>query len=340
MTGRPRPLPPELPYTVFTATEARRAGISASRLRASDLRSLGHDLWARTDGTVTERDIVAALCRRDRHVFAAGLTAARLWGFPLPGSLGRDVVAAPSSPRRVDGRWVYRPGGRAVDTRIHMGTSGTLRRESALVRWSRLSVDHLRLGGEPGVRLTSRIRTLLDLAGILGQDDLVIIGDHLVRMPRPALEGRADPHATVDELAEIAGHFHGRGAGSLREAMAQARVSSDSPAETRLRLAVVRAGLPEPLVNVRAVVNSGEGRELVDLGEPDLHWPRWRVALEHEGPRHLRAEQLPRDIARAERREKAGWIEVRTTAGDLGAGCRKGVARVRDALLRQGWQPS
>ncbi|MGO1200609.1 MAG: hypothetical protein ACTMKY_12010, partial [Dermabacteraceae bacterium] len=105
-----------------------------------------------------------------------------------------------------------------------------------------------------------------------------------------------------------------------------------------LRLAVVRAGLPAPLANVRVEQVQSEGTVL-DLGEPDLHWPQWRVALEHEGPTHLVRNQVPKDIARGERRRDAGWIEVRTTFADLPHGCRSAVARVRRALESQGWRP-
>ena len=343
----PRPLPPELDHAVFTTTEARRAGVPTTRLRANDLRSLGSELWARKGRTVTEREIVAALCRRDDDVFAVGLTAARLWGLPLPGDLGKQVVSAPGHARRVNGRTVHRPRGKSVDTRIHLGTSGTRRRETALVRWSRrtLTSDVLSgppqgLVGPPAVRLAPRIRTLLDLAGLLRHDDLVSIGDHLVRRPRRTFEGRTDPYVTPDQLIRAASVFHGLGALKARAVIAQVRVGSDSPAETRLRLAFLRAGLPEPLLNVRATVEGDAGGELLDLGEPDLHWPQWRVAVEHEGPSHLRAEQLPKDIARGELRARAGWIEVRTTAEDLHHHGRRAVARVRNALLRHGWAPS
>ena len=120
--------------------------------------------------------------------------------------------------------------------------------------------------------------------------------------------------------------------------MQMVRMSSDSPAETRLRLAFVRAGLPEPLANTRLRVAAERGVGLVDLGEPDLQWPQWRVVVEHEGPRHLRPEQLARDIERTERRRDAGWLEVRTTARDLRNECRSAIVRTRAALTNRGWR--
>lgn len=340
MTGRPRPLPPALPLPVFTTAEALAAGVSASRLRAADIRSLDRGLWALGERPITEADIVAALCRRDRDAFAAGLTAARLWGVPLPGVLADEVVSAPATSRRDHGRSVHRPRGRTVDIRIHLASPAAPRRGTALVRWSRLEATPVSLEKGPTVRVTSRIRTLLDLSGVLRHEALVAIGDHLVRHPRQEFERRSKPYASLEELLEAAGAFHGRGARRLRAAVTQMRLGSDSPAETRLRLALVKAGLPEPLANERPVGGVDRLGTEIDLGQPDLHWPRWRVAVEHDRPTHLTPEQQAKDIARGERRSRAGWVEVRTMAEDLQYGCRKAVNRVRDALLRQGWTPS
>lgn len=340
MPGRPRPLPDALPFPVFTTVEARRAGVPASRLRAADLRSVDRGLWARISHPVTEADIVAALCRCDSDVFATGLTAARLWKIPLPGALDDEAVPSPRPPRIERGRLTYRPGGRSVDTRIHLASPNAFRQGTALIRWSQLDVDPVTLGTMPAVRLTSRARTLLDLAGLLQPEALVAIGDHLVRRPREEFEGRSEPFMTLPELRRMADDFHGRGARKLREAVDRVRVSADSPAETQLRLAVVAAGLPEPRANERATSGPGAADGEQDLGEPDLHWPQWRVALEHDGPTHLSPEQQAKDITRGERRTRAGWIEVRTTAVDLRYGCQRAVTRVRDALQRQGWSPA
>src|SRR5699024_1088131 len=164
------------------------------------------------------------------------------------------------------------------------------------------------------VPLTSRIRTLLDLGSVLQPEALTVIGDHLVRRPRPRFEGRTQPFATIEQLQAAAEEHTGRGVRAVRAAMKMVRMSSDSPAETRLRLAFLRAGLPEPVANSRLRVADAPGDGLIDLGEPDLQWPQWRVVLEHEGPSHLRPEQLSRDIERTERRRDGGWLGVRTTA--------------------------
>ncbi len=342
MARAPSPLPAVLDHAVITTQEVLAAGVSRSRLRCDDLRALAPGLWLRVDRVLTEREIVGALCRRDPLAFAAGLTAARIWGFPLPGVLADPVTTAPKQSRVVDGRVVHRASGRGVDGRIHMARPSSQRRETALLRWSRADGDTVRLSAArngPEVRLMSRLRTFLSLGDVLGTGDLVAIGDHLVRRPRPEFERRSAPHTTIAELTEVVGRYEGRGARQLRDAVSQVRMSSDSPPETALRLAMVAAGLPEPLANVPAQQVLEDGTTL-DLGEPDLHWPLWKVALEFDGPTHLDRRQQGRDISRGDRRLHAGWVELRTTADDLRHGCRSAVRRVRRELLRSGWRPA
>lgn len=347
------PLPASLRGAVFSAEEAQAVGVTRARLRAGDLRSVMRGLWARRDRELTEREIVAALCRRDPAVFAMGLTAARILGFPLPGVLDRQVVAPPRQRRPTadrSGRGARASGhgsrgrgrgsrGAVVDRRIHLGTAGSRGKNTALLRWSLADAEVITLRGAPAVRTTTRLRTFLDLAGILERDALVAIGDHLVRRPREAFENRSRPYATIDELRAVAAQFRGRGARRLREAVDLVRMSSDSAAETRLRLAMVRAGLPEPLANAPAREVREDGT-IVPLGEPDLQWEQWKVVLEHEGPTHREPEQVMKDIGRGESRRGAGWAEVRTTYKDLRSDCRDAVTRVRRELERRGWTPT
>jgi hypothetical protein len=343
MARAPNPLPDALTHAVLSTQELLAAGVSRSRLRRDDLRALAPGLWVREDRELTEREIVAALCRKDPRAFAAGLTAARLWGFPLPGVLDEQVIEAPRQSRVVNGRVIHRPAGKSsVDGRIHMARPDTQRRESALLRWSRVRCEVVSLedrrGRAPTVRLMSRLRTFLDLGAVLTVDALVAIGDHLVRRPRPEFEGRAVPYFTTKELTAAVQAYDGRGARRLREAVALVRMSSDSPPETALRLAMVAAGLPEPLANA-AAQQEVEGGRLIDLGEPDLQWPQWKIALEHDGPTHLDRKQQAKDVARGDRRREAGWVELRTTSDDLPWGCLRAVRKVRRELQRRGWSP-
>lgn len=335
MPRLPTPLPPCLPYPVFTAEEARLAGVPGWRLRAQDLEQREFGLYAKRGVPVTEAAIVAAYCRLDPSTFATGLTAARILGLPLRGKLGEEVTTPPKSASI----YMRGSGGRRrrrndrIDGRIHLATTGVRRRDTALIRWSQLVVGDGQVMRTPsGLGVTSRLRTFQDLAAVLSHEGLVPIGDHLVRLPRERFEHRTDPFVSLADLRAAADGFSGRGAVAFRKAVARVRISSDSPAETALRLAFVDAGMPEPVVNQPAVVDG------VSLGEPDMYWPGLKVMVEHEGPSHLTKEQQARDIDRTERRTRAGCIEVRTVAEDLSYGCARAVDRVRWALRSQGWE--
>lgn len=313
MPRRPAPLPPSLPHAVFTVAEARQAGVSMDRLRARDLRRLGYGLYARGDVDLLERDLLTALARNTPGVVARGLSAARYWEFPLPHAAQIWRTEPSLEP-------------------VHLAARAIPRRSTGLLKWSRQQLrdeEVVRIGD---LEITSRVRTWLDLAHELTLDELVMIGDHLVREPRGWAEDRTRPYATTDQLASAVDSYLSPGRPRLRDALELVRVGSDSPAETALRLAIGRAGLPAPLLNALLHEN-GRG-----LGEPDLSWPEWRLCVEHDGPSHLTRDQQEKDIARRERREAAGWLEVQTVARDLHDGCRRGVQRIEAALTRRGWR--
>lgn len=329
MPHAPRPLPASLPFAVFSTQEALALGVDVTRLRRDDLRSLAPGFWARRDRVVTEREIVGALCRKDPRAFAAGLTAARLWGFPLPGSLADQVVEAPTMVRASTVRPGRGPGRKRIDRRIHMARPGSQRRPTALLRWSRFDGEVARIrdrrGDAPTVRLTSRVQTFLHLGAVLRVGALVAIGDHLVRRPRPDLEnGRTEPWCTIAELRE---QCTGRHAAALSSALDAVRVGADSPRETLLRLAFARAGLPEPFLNVPLIAPDG-----TELHEPDFQWPAHRVCAEYDGRTHSTPDQVSKDIRRARRAAAAGWVEVRLHTGDVERRCAPAIEQVRAAL--------
>lgn len=289
--------------------------------------SIAAGIHARHGVSPSEQDVITAYCRMDPGISAHGLSAARWWGFPLPLDVETPIIPSADGTYPIEASVAPR----ASDRRVHLAYPTPGRRSTTLVRWGTRGFLPGEVVAVEGARVTSRLRTLLDLAGVLTVDDLVQIGDHLVRLPRPWFEQRRNPFATPQQLRAAAQAFSGRGSRRLREAMDLVRLSSDSPAETRLRLAFVRHGLPEPLANVRAYAGD------VDLGQPDLHWPQWGVAVEHEGPGHLDRRQQRRDIKRGEKRRNHGWREVCTTAEDLHDDCWGAVHRATAALRRQGW---
>jgi hypothetical protein len=185
-----------------------------------------------------------------------------------------------------------------------------------------------------GLYLTTRIRTWLDLAAVVSVSQLVVIADYLIRVPRPQFEDRAEPYATVAILQQIIIRHRGKhGIRTARAALELCRVGSDSPQETRLRLAMADAGLPEPLLNVP--VRDAQGRT---VHTPDLSYPEWKISIDYEGGGHSDPGQVDRDIARSERLAAAGWAEIRISKRHLAHGAEPAVRKIEAALRRAGWR--
>jgi very-short-patch-repair endonuclease len=121
------------------------------------------------------------------------------------------------------------------------------------------------------------------------------------------------------------------GAGRLREAMEFVRPRVESPQETALRLLIIRAGLPEPEVNVRRFAADGSY-----LGRPDLSYDWCRLAVEYQGDHHRTDRTTWRiDLARRERFEDAGWRVVLVSRDDLsGVESLALLTRIRRHLAR------
>lgn len=121
-----------------------------------------------------------------------------------------------------------------------------------------------------------------------------------------------------------------------RAAAAKIRPGVDSPQESRLRLRLIAAGLPEPTVN-HSLDDEIDGRP---LRWADLAYINYKIVIQYEGDHHRSRNQLAADIARDDDWQRAGWTIVRLTAADLKAQGAYAVAKVRAALVRSGWQSS
>lgn len=158
-------------------------------------------------------------------------------------------------------------------------------------------------------------RTDLDLAS------LVVAGDWLVR------ERRA-------ELSEVQSALHaatGRHCQRSRRAAELVRSGSESPQETRLRLLLVLAGLPEPECNVNIVGEHGF------IARVDLYLRAWRIAGEYEGDQHRTDPgQYAKDLRRYEQLAAVGVIPVRVAKQHLKRP-REVARRFHDALVSRGY---
>ena len=228
MSKPPEPLPHPLGTTAFAVEHARALGVSAARLRASDLemphygvrhpRSAPSSLWSRAVPLLGARR------------YFGSTTAAELWGCPLPPDCDSavhivDPVRAPE----------------------HRGVLG--HRASVI---DRVVERH-------GVRVTDAPSTWIALANVLPFQELVVCGDHLVHDP-PILDPAEPlrPHTTITALRERMRGYRGRGVRAARAALELLVTGAESRPETLLRLLLLDAGITDFMVNAR--VDDGQGR--------------------------------------------------------------------------------
>lgn len=167
-----------------------------------------------------------------------------------------------------------------------------------------------------GIRVTSPLRTAFDLGR---QDDLL---DAVVAVDALAHHRRFAP----DLLINFAVHYpRARGVTRLYEVLAHADRGAASPMETRLRMVLVRGGLPRPVT--QHPVQDPEARTAVWL---DLAYPELHVGVEYDGEEHTDPERVLRDIARHTRLLDLGWRVYRYTKHDI----RTGPARIVDEIAR------
>jgi uncharacterized protein DUF559 len=152
-----------------------------------------------------------------------------------------------------------------------------------------------------GFRVTNGLRTARDLGSRADLFESVVAIDMAV-------------HAGLVELATLARwvscNTGAKGVKRLRRALELANPLAESPMETRLRLDLVRAGLPSPCVQVELHDVNG-----VFLGRVDMYYPDARLVIEYDGKDHK--ERLVEDLRRQNALINAGYHVLRFTAPDL-----------------------
>ncbi|MDR0285102.1 MAG: DUF559 domain-containing protein [Propionibacteriaceae bacterium] len=135
-------------------------------------------------------------------------------------------------------------------------------------------------------------------------DELVEIGDGLLRRQC----GLCTLAEVTAKLADLDGR---RGVDKVRQALRWVRPGTDSILETRTRLVIVRAGLPEPVVNHEAWIRGNH--YWIDLAYPDE-----RIGVEYDGAVHVKDRtQMEKDINRRRILQDDGWIIITVAAPDL-----------------------
>ncbi|MEN2737714.1 DUF559 domain-containing protein [Microbacterium sp. X-17] len=187
---------------------------------------------------------------------------------------------------------------------------------------SSLTADDLRL--HTGLRVPGVEHVLCQLAATLTVDELIVAGDSCLRRKSP-LSTSAILRATADAARNRPG------VNRLRGALAHVRPDTDSAMETVLRMSLVGAGLPEPVVN--RPIRVASGREL----HGDLVYAEPQIVVEYDGDHHRTdARQYYGDIDRIWALESSGWRVVRINRSHLDNGAAVAIARVRAALAERG----
>ncbi|KRF37193.1 endonuclease domain-containing protein [Nocardioides sp. Soil805] len=248
----------------FPRWQGLRAGISRATLDGPSYQRVLHGVLVESGVPLTPRlRAQAALVCFFAHAFASHATAARVWEAPIA-TLPGEHVTVPTAGER-------------------------LRREGVTC--------HVRGGAVPvvhdGVRVSSLPDLFLELAEQVPLVELVVLGDWMVRRKgvRP------------EQLVRAARSAPGAAGRLARQAASYVRTGVDSPMETRLRMLLVLAGLPEPRVNLTIRdVDGGPVRRF------DLSWPEGKVIVEYDGRHHVeREDQWAADLVRREEIDDHGW---------------------------------
>lgn len=215
-------------------------------------------------------------------------------------------------------------GGVAPETlATHVSTvAGRLRtvRQGIQAHWSMTQASVIRLRGLP---VSSPTQAFLELARLgVSLVDLVVAGDTLLKA------------TGIERVAFVtaAESCHGRGGRLARRAARLVRDGVDSAMESRLRLLIVLAGLPEPVVNYIVRYADGEWAQRFDMAYPGL-----KLIVEYDGRHHMRdTAQWRRDLKRREQLEGEGWRFIVVTAEDIYQTPFQTLLRIQAALRERG----
>lgn len=296
-TELPRSLSPD----GFTVAEARQAGVTRKRLYSTDLAAPFHGVRVAAGHPTGIWDLARAYATTmPTGQFFSHVTAAQLLGMPLPRYATRDAslhVSVVAPDRAHQGAGIT---GHTVGVRPELWLVG-------------------------GLTVQNPVSTWCELAPVLGIDDLIALGDHLL--------GVVDPPFTPEDLAQAVAERTGRrGIRRLRAALEWVRPRVESRQETRLRLLIVRAGLPEPETNVYLPLRYQRRRV-----RGDLVYLRYRTLVEYDGEQHRTDDlQFARDVDRLDGVMAEDWRVIRVLKDTPDA---EVLARLDQALRSRGWRP-
>lgn len=268
--------PPQLRGKFFRGSTIVAAGLlTAAQLRSTAWRRLFPDVYACASLPSTHRLRARAAVRLLLPgAVLSGRSAAVLWGVGLAATDDDVECTIPPASR-----------------------AGAVRG----IRVTRRALAAEEITERSGVRVTTPLRTALDLARIEPMDEAVVCLDQFIGSGRVTL---AEVRAAADILT-------GPGCRLVRRAVAHADGLAGSPQETRLRLLLHRSSLPHPVAQFRV------RHESRFVAKVDFAWPEAKIALEYEGWWHGQPQNVAKDRRRLNRLTAAGWTVIFVTAEDL-----------------------
>ncbi|TFV81400.1 hypothetical protein E4P40_15875 [Blastococcus sp. CT_GayMR20] len=288
--------PAHLRGKIFRGSEQLSAGLlTRGQLRSTAWRRLLPDVYACASLPIDHARrarALAALAIPDAVI--SGRSAAVLWGVPLAGPDDHvECTIAPSC------------------------RSGAIRGVLA----TRRALTDDEITRRAGVRVTTALRTALDLARIEPAVDAVVCLDQFLR---------AGP-VTLPALRTAARGLTGSGCRRIRRSIDLADGLAQSPQETRLRLLLHASPLPRPVAQHEVFGADGRFVARVDFG-----WPDRKVAVEYEGLWHGERQNVAKDRRRLNELRAAGWTVIFVTAAELHDPVRL-IAAVAAALRAPGY---
>jgi very-short-patch-repair endonuclease len=277
----------------FTREMLRSRGVDPSLVRRSEFCQVIRSVWIRRDAMDDDTRIRAALALHPDDAVASHFSAARLLDLPVPEHHLEHVT-------------VFRPEDRHWRPEVKPHVTKR-ERTVVLVR---------------GIRTTDAITTFIQLAGALPLVDLVVLGDAIVKKYKVA------PRRLVSACRESGDYYSKR---ALQAAL-YVRRGVDSPMESRLRMLLVLAGLPEPKVDVREMNEDGTWRRRYDLC-----YPEFRLIIEYDGRQHATdVSQWETDLDRREELDDDGYRILVVTAKGIFVEPERTIDRVRRQLIARG----
>jgi hypothetical protein len=283
------------PRQPFSRAEARAAGLTPEMLLSKRFHKIFWDAYVSRDVPITPLLRAKAVIRLvPNGSYISHHTAAELWGAVVPADVAAHVTL-PSAHRR----------------QVRQGVRSHYRKHPVQTTFRK------------GLPISTPEQTFLDLAAVgVALVDLVVMADGIIKAG----------HTSPERLIEVAAQWNGRGCRLARRAASLAREGVDSPQETRLRLLLVLAGLPEPRVNLIIRGRDGSWRRRYDLAYEYL-----RLIIEYDGRKHADdTQQWLTDIFRREELDQMHWRLIVVTSEGIYQEPLRTLERVRDALLQCG----